>query len=124
MGGRGGSSGAGGGGGSISALAAKEKSLSAKMLEYSQKWHTYDKENPDGHREYMPKYFKAKEQWTKAKKKLENARAKQMSKNKKSKESHAFVNSFGEATKRNITSSTYERAMKRTEKDVLRNMGM
>lgn len=37
---------------------------------------------------------------------------------------YKFVNSFGEATKRNITSSTYERAMKRTEKDVLRNMGM
>lgn len=34
-----------------------------------------------------------------------------------------FVNSFGEATTRSITSSTYERAMKRLDKQVLRNMG-
>lgn len=34
-----------------------------------------------------------------------------------------FVNSYGEATTRDITSVTYERARKRMEKAVLRNMG-
>lgn len=35
-----------------------------------------------------------------------------------------FVNSYGEATKRAITSATYQRSLKRIEKAVLRNMGM
>lgn len=34
-----------------------------------------------------------------------------------------FVNSFGEATTRYITSASYERAQKRMDKDVLRIMG-
>ncbi|MGN0363683.1 MAG: hypothetical protein ACI4ET_12670 [Bilifractor sp.] len=34
-----------------------------------------------------------------------------------------FVNGYGEATHREITSSTYERAMKRTQKDIERRMG-
>lgn len=34
-----------------------------------------------------------------------------------------FVNSYGEATKRSVTTSGYERAQKRQEKAVLRNMG-
>lgn len=35
----------------------------------------------------------------------------------------AFVNSYGEATKRSITTSGYEQAQKRQQKAVLRNMG-
>lgn len=38
--------------------------------------------------------------------------------------SSAFVNSYGEATKREITSATYQRSLNRIEKAVLRNMGM
>lgn len=34
-----------------------------------------------------------------------------------------FVNSYGEATKRSITTSGYEQAQKRQQKAVLRNMG-
>lgn len=41
----------------------------------------------------------------------------------KPKPAHTFVNGFGEATSRMISSPTYERAQRRTEKDVLRNMG-
>ena len=37
--------------------------------------------------------------------------------------SKTFVNSFGEATKREITNQTYTRAQKRMSKAVLRNMG-
>lgn len=48
-----------------------------------------------------------------------NARAKESNRNKKT-----FVNSFGEATTREITSSTYQRNQKRMEDAVLRNMGV
>lgn len=37
--------------------------------------------------------------------------------------SKTFVNSYGEATKRNITTLGYERARERQQKAVLRNMG-
>ena len=35
-----------------------------------------------------------------------------------------FVNSFGEATSREITSASYKRALERTKKEILRNMGI
>lgn len=35
----------------------------------------------------------------------------------------AFVNSYGEATTREITNLTYERSQRRMKRDVLRNMG-
>ena len=41
----------------------------------------------------------------------------------KPKPAHTFVNGFGEATNRYVTTGTYERARKRAEKAVLRNMG-
>lgn len=41
----------------------------------------------------------------------------------KPKPARTFVNGFGEATRRYVTTGTYERARKRAEKDVLRNMG-
>lgn len=44
-------------------------------------------------------------------------------KRQRSRPQKSGVNSFGEATRRVITTSTYERAMKRTEKAALRNMG-
>lgn len=42
---------------------------------------------------------------------------------KKGAASKTFVNSYGEATKRSITTSGYEQAQKRQQKAVLRNMG-
>ena len=38
-------------------------------------------------------------------------------------ENKTFVNSFGEATHREITTASYKRAQKRIERDVLRNLG-
>lgn len=43
--------------------------------------------------------------------------------NAKPKPAHTFVNGFGEATSRYVTTGTYERARKRAEKAVRRNMG-
>ncbi len=37
-------------------------------------------------------------------------------------QSRTFVNSFGEATNRYVTTATYERAMKRTEKEIMARM--
>ena len=37
---------------------------------------------------------------------------------------NTFVNSFGEATSREITSSSYKRALKRQTKAILKNMGI
>ena len=42
----------------------------------------------------------------------------------KPKPAHTFVNGFEEATSRKISTQTYERAQRRLEKDVLRNMGV
>lgn len=52
----------------------------------------------------------------------------EMAKSKKSKRVHdsagkTFVNSFGEATTREITSLAYKRAQRRMERDILRHMG-
>lgn len=49
----------------------------------------------------------------------------EMAKNKRVHDSagKAFVNSYGEATTREITNLTYERSQRRMKRDVLRNMG-
>lgn len=52
-----------------------------------------------------------------------NAARKAAASTVKPKPAHTFVNGFGEATSRYITTGTYERARKRAEKAVLRNMG-
>ena len=44
--------------------------------------------------------------------------------NKENNKSVTFVNSYGEATKREITASTYNRSQKRLENQVLRNLGL
>lgn len=43
--------------------------------------------------------------------------------NTKAKETKTFINGYGEATKRYITSSTYERAEKRRQKEILSFIG-
>lgn len=52
-----------------------------------------------------------------------NAARKSATSAAKPKPAHTFVNGFGEATSRYVTTGTYERARKRAEKAVLRNMG-
>ena len=53
---------------------------------------------------------------------LENEKAKRKRGNQSSARK-TFVNSYGEATRRNITNQTYERAQKRLERDVARFLG-
>ena len=53
--------------------------------------------------------------------KLANIRAEQKKSTKG--QMHTFINGFGEATKRYVTSKTYESAQKRQQRAIMRNMG-
>ena len=50
-------------------------------------------------------------------------RAERIAEQKNEKETKTFVNGYGEATNKYITSQTYERAEKRRQKEVLVSMG-
>jgi len=71
-------------------------------------------------------YYNERNKLTDLRKKQEELRnnvVKQSRKNNK-KKTKTFVNSYGEATNREITSTTYKRAMARQEKRVRRNLGI
>lgn len=77
---------------------------------------------------YMPdKYYEVQRQFRDAREeynKLLDERAEIRKKEQSEKETKTFVNSYGEATKRNITSPTYERSKKRLEEQILHNLGI
>ena len=89
--------------------------------------------NENGHfaRTELENVNNAHRKWLKLKEKADGLRDRRLKleeeeRNKKSKipnNNRTFVNSFGEATKRNITTTTYEKRQKRIERAVLRNMG-
>lgn len=127
MGGRGsasaGGAGAGGGasagGGSIKSLEAQKKALGDKMAELVRQT------DKDGQmtREARKEYYATKSKRDDVVQKLSKAYkadAEARSKQTKSEpaEKKTFINGFGEATSREITSSTYERAQKRLMKSV------
>lgn len=73
----------------------------------------------------------AREEWYKLQKdankirdKINEEEEKRRKKSTSKNTTKTFVNSYGEATKRYITTSTYERARKRTERAVRRNLGL
>ena len=124
FGGRGASSGRAGGVGNIATLESqynklleKQASLGRTMLLGT------DSENA-----------KARKQWNTNDKKLrrmktniETARAKQREAQRealsKIKTKKPFINAFGEATKRYVTSTTYERAEKRNSEEIMKFIG-
>ena len=127
MGGRGtasaGRAGAGGsasaGGGSIKSLEAQKKALGDKMASLVRQM------DKDGQmtREARKEYYATKSKRDDVVQKLSEAYkadAEARSKQAKSEpaEKKTFVNGYGEATSREITSSTYERAQKRLTKSV------
>ena len=82
-----------------------------------------------GDMERLKKRNKAYKEWLdnrnklgKLKQQIDGERAKK-ERYQKQDNSKTFVNSYGEATKREITSSTYRRQQKRLEKSVRRNLG-
>lgn len=85
---------------------------------YSQGVPGASKFKSDAYASILPRYKKLRSQ-------VEQRRADEAAKASKKKggASKTFVNSYGEATTRDITAPSYERAQKRQQKAVLRNMG-
>ena len=126
MGGRGsasaGGAGAGGGaseGGSIKSLEAQKKALGDKMAELVRQTDKDGQMTSEARKEYYATKSKRDDVVQKLSEAYK-ADAEARSKQAKSEpaEKKTFVNGYGEATSREITSSTYERAQKRLMKSV------
>ena len=128
MGGRGsasaGGAGAGGGasaGGSIKSLEAQKKALGDKMASLVRQTDKDGQMTREARKEYYATKSKRDDvvqKLSKAYKADAEARSKQAK--SESAEKKTFVNGYGEATSREITSTTYERAQKRLTKSVER----
>ena len=127
MGGRGsasaGGAGAGGGastgGGSIKSLEAQKKALGDKMASLVRQTDKDGQMTSEARKEYYATKSKRDDivqKLSKAYKADSEARSKQAK--SEPAEKKTFVNGYGEATHREITSSTYERAQKRAMKSV------
>lgn len=116
MGGRGASSGS-----SIKGLTQKESSLRQRMTKL------YN-ENSGFARTDIKSVSEAKEEWYKLKKEADKIREKRESLQKPREQTRqtqkTFVNSYGEATSREITNTTYKRQQRALEKRIRRNLGM
>ena len=117
MGGRGASS-----GNSINSLKSREDTIRKQMTKL------YN-ENSGFMRNDIKSVQQAHDKWYSLKREadsLRNKRNKLEEKNKKpqtASQGKTFVNSYGEATTREITSATYKRQQSRVQKQILRNMG-
>ena len=117
MGGRGSAGGGSRGGATITRLESKIEGYKKKLADMTSKYNTWE----------LPKeYYRTQRQRQNAEEKLRNLRAKAPTTpaNSVKSDGKTFVNSFGEATKREITSSTYERARKRQQREVESFLGV
>lgn len=110
-------------GGTLEATIKQQQSIVDGLGEQLE---TIAKETPISAMGMSEKYYKVLRQYQQERKKLNDFLDKkseaERSKRRtlQSTEKKRFVNSFGEAAKREITSSTYKRAMRRQEKEILR----
>ena len=137
MGGRGASSGASGGTRSVNkalnaaeakvkSLQSKERKLGSKMEEYAE-YATPSYTGKDKQAK-SAKYYKYQREFNAVRRErndLQNkiSKAKQEARENEAKAKKKFVNSFGEATKRNITNATYEKAQKKLSKQIMKYIG-
>ena len=120
FGGRGSSSGRAGGVGNIATLESQYNKLLEKQASLGRTMFLgTDSENA-----------KARIQWNTNDKKLrrmktniETAKAKQREAQRKTETKKPFINGFGEATKRYVTNTTYEKAEKRNSKEIMKFIG-
>jgi chaperonin cofactor prefoldin len=137
MGGRGASSGTGGGTRSLNkaidtaearvkSLQSKETKLGSKMAEYAEyaspSYTGKDKQAKSA------KYYKYQREFNAVRRErndLQNkiSKTKREARENEAKAKKKFVNSFGEATKRNITTANYENAQRKLAKDIMRFIG-
>lgn len=125
MGGRGSGSGRGGGSASIGALKEKEKSLNSQIDKLNKRLADYASKNPAWN---MPSGYydvQRKKQALESKKRSITNKIVTASRNVTAKKTNGktFVNSFGEATKREITTSTYKSSQAKLSKEIMGFVG-
>ena len=120
MGGRGASSGRAGGVGNIATLESQYNKLLEKQASLGRTMFLgTDSENAKARRQWNTNDKKLRRMKTN----IETAKAKQREAQRKTETKKPFINGFGEATKRYVTSTTYERAEKRKSKEIMKYIG-
>jgi hypothetical protein len=110
----------------VKSLQSKERKLGSKMAEYAE-YATPSYTGKDKQAK-SAKYYKYKNEFNAVRRErndLQNkiSNAKREVRENEAKAKKKFVNSFGEATKRNITNATYEKAQRKLAKDIMRFIG-
>lgn len=121
MGGRGSGSGRAGGSANIGALKEKEKSLNSQIDKLNKRLADYASKNPAWN---MPSGYydvQRKKQALESKKRSITNKIVTASRNVTAEKT--FVNSFGEATKREITTSTYKSSQAKLSKEIMGFVG-
>lgn len=117
FGGRGASSGKGG---SIAKMESRYNSLLEKQARLGMSMYIG---TPEENRKARKQWNANREKLNAMEKSIKDAKAKQRQKQKGTETAKTFVNSFGEATKRPITNSTYEKAQKKLSKQIMKFIG-
>lgn len=125
MGGRGSGSGRGVGSANIGALKEKEKSLNSQIDKLNKRLADYASKNPAWN---MPSGYydvQRKKQALESKKRSITNKIVTASRNVTAEKTNGktFVNSFGEATKREITTSTYKSSQAKLSKEIMGFVG-
>ena len=125
MGGRGSGSGRGGSSASIGTLKEREKSLNSQIDKLNKRLADYASKNPAWN---MPSGYyvvQRKKQALESKKRSITNKIVTASRNVTAEKTNGktFVNSFGEATKREITTSTYKSSQAKLSKEIMGFVG-
>lgn len=125
MGGRGSGSGRGGSSASIGTLKEREKSLNSQIDKLNKRLADYASKNPAWN---MPSGYydvQRKKQALESKRRSITNKIVTASRNVTAEKTNGktFVNSFGEATKREITTSTYKRSQARLSEEMMGFVG-
>lgn len=110
----------------VKSLQSKERKLGSKMAEYAE--YALPSYTGKDKQAKSAKYYKYKNEFNEVRRErndLQNkiSQTKRESRENEAKAKKKFVNSFGEATKRNITNATYEKAQRKLAKDIMRFIG-
>lgn len=110
----------------VKSLQSKETELGRKMAEYAE--YALPSYTGKDKQAKSAKYYKYQREFNAVRRErndLQNkiSKTKRDSRENEAKAKKKFVNSFGEATKRNITTATYEKAQRKLAKEIMRFIG-
>lgn len=110
----------------VKSLQSKEAILGSKMAEYAE--YALPSYTGKDKQAKSAKYYKYQREFNAVRRErndLQNkiSKTKRESRENEAKAKKKFVNSFGEATKRNITTATYEKAQRKLAKEIMRFIG-